>query len=85
MNAEDATLFVFSSTFVSNCSDENGPAIWSHTNSAIDLGENCGKNNRIVQLQSDPEIISGFCDGIYYKTTSSGDSICATFGSECKM
>jgi len=84
LNAKGGNLFVYSSTFVDNVADRDGPAIWSYTNDAIDLGANCGTSNRIVMLQSDPEVVLGVCDGIYYKVTSeSKGNLCATFGGEC--
>ena len=84
-NSEGASLFVYSSNFVDNATDGNGPAIWSYTDTAIDLGGNCGTNNRIVHLQSEPEIVLGTCDGIYYKISNNETNLCATFGGECAM
>lgn len=85
MNANGGYLMVYDSRFDGNISDKYGPAIWSYTDDALDLGSNCGENNRIIDFQDvESETVLGYCDGIYYKhTSSSKGNLCATFGGAC--
>jgi len=91
MNGSGGYLMVYGSRFDGNVSDKNGPAIWSYTDDALDLGSNCGENNRIIDFRQlilgnddTDETVLGYCDGIYYKHTSSNKgNLCATFGGAC--
>ena len=85
LNREDGKLFLYHSDFVDNAADASGPAVFSYDTNAIDLGSNCGTNNRVLQnLQEAPETVTSRCDGIYYRYTNTSERKCATFGQECE-